>query len=134
MATAMPAFMSKTPGPVARPSFVAQGISPRVPSGPDRVVMAEEERSPLALAHAREHRFAARRTGPRLGAHARRAQALDHEPGEGGHGGGIVGGALAHDQGLEAGQAGGRSRNAGRAARPPARPVPARPRSTWRRS
>ena len=33
MATAIPAFMSKTPGPMARPFATAHGISGRVPLG-----------------------------------------------------------------------------------------------------
>ena len=104
IATAMPAFMSKTPGPRTRPSSTRKGIVGERSPGPDRVVVAEQQRTAAALADAGEHGVAARRARPRLGVDVGGAQALDDVVGQGGHGGRVVRRALAHHQGLEVGE------------------------------
>ena len=91
MPTATPAFMSKTPGPVARPASSRNGSVGERPRRPHRVEVAEQQRAgAIARRDGREHRVAPRRTRPKLRRHAALAQAVANPGREPAHARGIV--------------------------------------------
>ena len=103
MPTAMPAFMSKTPGPLARPASRRHGISASVPAGQTVSRCPSSSVPPVAIRHRREHGVAPRRARPQLGRHAPLAQAIVDPGGGERHALGVVARALQAHERLQVG-------------------------------
>ncbi len=93
--------MSKTPGPFATPPSIPKGISESVPAGQTVSRCPRSSVPPLLLAEADAHRVAAPLARDARGRDARARQPLRDPERETGDPRGVVGRALADDEGLE---------------------------------